>query len=90
MGMKSFLKERWIGRTPARQATFSIQNRQVASCADCRHFLDDPRILEKEIAGLSSLSSAYASVRSDDGVCTRHDRLTSRRFWCREHFVPTR
>jgi len=87
MLMKSACIERWIGRGSESRAAVSGQNRQAASCADCRHFLNDPHVLEQEIAGLSSLSSARASVRDDDGVCARYDRLTSRRFWCREHFA---
>jgi hypothetical protein len=86
MLMKSPFIERWIGRGPERRAAASGQYRQAASCADCRHFLNDPHVLEQEIAGLSSLGSARASVRADDGVCTRYDRLTTRGFWCREHF----
>ena len=86
MLMMSFFIHRWIGRGSERQAV-SSQNHQAASCADCRHFLNDPHILEQEIAGLSSLGSARASVRAEDGVCVRYDRLTTRRFWCREHFV---
>jgi hypothetical protein len=85
--MISLLVERWIGRGSGKRPAVSSQNRQAASCADCRYFLNDPHVLEREIAGLSSLSSARASVRADDGICVRHDRMTGRRFWCREHFV---
>jgi hypothetical protein len=43
-------------------------------CGACRHFRNDPAYLEAAIPGLSSLSSAAASVRADDGLCLRHDR----------------
>jgi hypothetical protein len=53
-----------------------------AACRSCRHFHNDPAYLEAEIPGLSALSSAYASVRADDGICTLHGRLQNARSWC--------
>jgi hypothetical protein len=44
------------------------------NCGACRHFRNDPAYLEAAIPGLSSLSSAAASVRADDGLCLRHGR----------------
>jgi hypothetical protein len=41
-------------------------------CATCAHFRSDPRELEKRIPGLGSLGSAFAAVRSADGLCERH------------------
>jgi hypothetical protein len=35
--------------------------------------------------GLTSLSSAYASVRSDDGVCGLHHRYIGAAWSCSEH-----
>lgn len=46
-------------------------------CADCRHFTGEPLALEAAFAGLSSLSSAFASVRSEDGLCRLHDRYVA-------------
>jgi hypothetical protein len=46
-------------------------------CRACRHFRNDPAFLESAFRGLTSLSSAFASVRSDDGLCLRHDRYLS-------------
>ena len=43
-------------------------------CGSCRHFCNDPESLEKLVAGLNSLSSAFGSARSGDGICMRHDR----------------
>jgi hypothetical protein len=43
-------------------------------CATCRHFRTDPRALEAAIPGLTTMGSGHASVRSDDGLCDRHDR----------------
>jgi hypothetical protein len=42
----------------------------VSECGCCRHFRNDAATIEATIAGLASLSSATASVRADDGVCT--------------------
>ena len=47
------------------------------SCAGCRHFNDRPLDLEAALPGLSSLSSAYAAVRSEDGICALHDRYVA-------------
>jgi len=55
------------------------------SCAGCRHFNGRPLDLEAALPGLSSLSSAYASVRSDDGICALHDRYVAASSWCAGH-----
>jgi hypothetical protein len=47
------------------------------SCADCRHFNGQPLDIEAALPGLSSLSSAYAAVRSNDGICAVHDRYVA-------------
>jgi hypothetical protein len=44
------------------------------SCGRCRHFQNEPLQVEAGLAGLSSLSSAYAAVRCSDGICTVHER----------------
>jgi hypothetical protein len=51
-------------------------------CGSCAHFRNDPAYLEAAMPGLSSLSSAYGSVRADDGICLRHDRYLSARASC--------
>jgi hypothetical protein len=53
-------------------------------CRDCRHFDNDAKTLEAMFAGLTSLSSAYGSTRSDDGLCLRHDRYLRARSSCRD------
>jgi hypothetical protein len=52
------------------------------SCADCRHFNGRPLDIEAALPGLSSLSSAYAAVRSDDGICALHDRYVAASSLC--------
>ncbi len=43
-------------------------------CAHCRHFNGRPPDIEAALPGLSSFGSAYAAVRSNDGLCAVHGR----------------
>jgi hypothetical protein len=43
-------------------------------CGSCVHFRNDPSFLESVFKGLTVMSSGYASVVAEDGVCRRHDR----------------
>jgi hypothetical protein len=52
------------------------------TCRDCSHFRNHPAFLEAAFAGLSSLGSAYGSVRDEDGLCLRHERYLSARCGC--------
>ena len=54
----------------------------IGHCRECRFFRNDPAYLETAVAGLTSLSSAYASVRADDGLCLKHDRYLGAGSWC--------
>jgi hypothetical protein len=56
-------------------------------CRSCHHFRNDANYLETVFRGLTSLSSGYGSVRSDDGICVRHDRYLSARSSCSD-FCP--
>jgi len=56
-------------------------------CGACRHFRNDAQYLEIAFTGLTSLSSGYGSVRSDDGICLRHERYLSARSSCPD-FAP--
>jgi hypothetical protein len=42
-------------------------------CRNCRHFSNDPALIEDLIPGLASLGSAHGSTRADDGFCRHHD-----------------
>jgi hypothetical protein len=44
-------------------------------CGTCGHFRNDAAFLEASFPGLTAMSSAYADVRLDDGLCTLHDVL---------------
>ena len=57
-------------------------SRPQPSCRSCAHFRNDPGYLEAAFAGLASLSSAYGSVRGEDGLCLRHDRYLGARSCC--------
>jgi hypothetical protein len=59
----------------------------TASCRACRHFSDSAPAIEAAMPGLASLSSAYAAVRSDDGVCGVHHRLIGAAWSCGDHAV---
>jgi hypothetical protein len=58
-------------------------------CADCRHFNARPLDIEAALPGLGSLSSAFAAVRSDDGICALHDRYLSASSFCARYAEPT-
>jgi hypothetical protein len=57
------------------------------SCASCGHFNDRPPDIEAAFPGLSSLSSAYAAVRSSDGLCRVHDRYVAATSFCTGYAV---
>jgi hypothetical protein len=59
----------------------------TVACENCRHFQNDPVALEKTYPGLSALSSAFASVRAQDGICSRHDLYLPAWDHCRD-FAP--
>ncbi len=54
-------------------------------CHDCRFFDNDPARLEAAVPGLNALSSAYASVRADAGLCSRHELFLSPWKCCADH-----
>ncbi|CCQ72512.1 conserved protein of unknown function [Magnetospira sp. QH-2] len=54
------------------------------ACGNCRSFIDDPTLLEREIGGLNILSSAHGSVRADTGWCRHHDRFRVSRDQCED------
>ncbi len=43
------------------------------SCLHCKHFRNSPKFLESVFKGLTALSSAYGSVRCQDGICLLND-----------------
>jgi hypothetical protein len=60
----------------------------IAACRDCGHFENSARAVEAAMPGLSTLSSAYAAVRSEDGVCGRHARYVAATSICAAFRAP--
>jgi hypothetical protein len=56
-------------------------------CQNCVHFQNDPALIEKAYPGLTVMSSGYASVRDQDGLCNYNQLYLSARDSCR-HFTP--
>ena len=55
------------------------------SCAHCRFFDPAAQAIESALPGLRTLSSAYSSVRSDDGLCRRHERYVAASSVCADY-----
>ena len=55
-------------------------------CHDCVHFQNDPELIEKAYPGLTTMSSGYASVRDNDGLCDYNQIYLSARDSC-PHFT---
>jgi len=53
-------------------------------CGRCVFFENSPAAIEAAFPGLSAMSSGFASVRSQDGLCRKHDRYLSFRDVCRD------
>jgi hypothetical protein len=64
-----------------REAMPAGQGARLA-CAPCIHFCSDPATIEAHLPGLATLSSAFASVRADDGICVHHGRVINGRRRC--------
>jgi len=59
------------------------------ACRGCRHFTAAAADLEAAFPGLTSLGSAYAAVRADDGLCARHERYVGADSSCAGYAVRT-
>jgi hypothetical protein len=78
--------------TPARAAgspTLPVAGREKKQCGACVHFRNEPEYLEAAFAGLASLSSAYGSVRAEDGLCLLHDRYLGAHCSCADFSART-
>jgi hypothetical protein len=56
-------------------------------CQQCEHFQNDPAIIEKAYPGLTIMSSGFASVRDQDGLCNYNEIYLSARDSC-PNFTP--
>ena len=59
----------WLGRLLGRTAPSGAAAGASDSCRSCRHFDNAPASLEQAFGNLAAMSSGYASVRAEDGVC---------------------
>jgi hypothetical protein len=55
---------------------------RLRACRTCRHFRNDPALIEAETPGLITMSSGYGSVRAQDGICLKHDRYLRADYSC--------
>lgn len=56
-------------------------------CQKCAHFQNDPALIEAAYPGLTILSSGFASVRDQDGLCNYNQLYLSAWDSC-PHFAP--
>jgi hypothetical protein len=56
-----------------------------ATCGGCRHFCNEPLALEAASPGLAVLSSGFAAVRAQDGLCSALQRYVSVGSGCARH-----
>ncbi|TWI95279.1 hypothetical protein JN11_04393 [Mucilaginibacter frigoritolerans] len=56
-------------------------------CQKCIHFQNDPAVIEAVYPGLTIMSSGFASVRDQDGLCNYNQLYLSARDSC-PHFIP--
>ena len=70
---------RWFERTS------SPPPMQHGSCRTCTQFDGHPAAVERAFPNLASMSSGYASVRGNDGLCRLHGIYLSGGATCAEH-----
>lgn len=70
----------------AESRALSARGTNELRCALCRHFEDDPAILERALPGMSALGSGHAATRAQDGLCLLNHTLRAARSGC-ESFV---
>jgi hypothetical protein len=76
---------KWLN---AIQLTNSHLNCSVPACQNCAHFKNDPAHIEEAFRGLTTMSSGFASVRDQDGICQHHQLYLSARDSCPD-YLPT-
>ena len=62
-------------------------NKLKQLCLNCKFFNNEPELVEQAFPGLTALSSAYASVRADAGICSRHELFLAPWYQCRDFQV---
>jgi hypothetical protein len=56
-------------------------------CLNCKFFNNEPELVEQAFPGLTALSSAYASVRADAGICSLRELFLAPWAQCRDFQV---
>jgi hypothetical protein len=59
-------------------------NKLKVRCLNCKFFNNEPEQVEQAFPGLTALSSGYASVRADAGICSRHELFLAPWYRCRD------
>ncbi|HEY2649098.1 MAG TPA: hypothetical protein VGI38_07880 [Puia sp.] len=54
-------------------------------CRNCKHFQNDPALIEAVYRGLKTMGSGFSSVRDEDGFCNQFQLYLSARDSC-PHF----
>lgn len=57
----------------------------AGQCRTCAHFDNAPATLEAAFGNLASMSSGFASVRAEDGICHARGIYLSSRAGCTSH-----
>ncbi len=47
-------------------------SRPRLTCLSCRHFEDDPGVIEAEFPYITTFGSAYSAARGEAGICGAH------------------
>jgi hypothetical protein len=58
------------------------------TCFSCARFCNDPQLIEAQVPGLATLSSAHGSVRAQDGLCIHYDVIINGRRRCDAYLAP--
>ena len=58
---------------------------RAGTCGDCVNFRNDADHLERAFPGLTIMSSGRGSVRSADGLCSRHGLFLGDDASCDDH-----
>jgi len=53
-------------------------------CQNCKYFQNEPSLIETVYPGLTVMSSGFASVRDQDGICSHHQLYLSAWDSCEE------
>lgn len=54
----------------------------MSTCGHCRHFMDDPALIERTLVGLTILSSAGGDSWGDQGLCAIHEQMLTPHMTC--------